>query len=972
MEQEVVYSGYTAEPSDYECADGQLATSINLINEEHQLKPLFQPKELFDLPQYHTVVFVHKVQVSGGMQTNYIVTDTHTPKVCYTTDGDTFTDIGLDNETIVNVSVIGNTLLFFTADAVWYVLWKDNSYSVLGNHLPELNMSFGLVGHPRMFSLSDSKKSTFDAPFNQPEQLVLISDLLDRELKEETQNAITATFMAKVNKFVRQQTVEQGRFCMPFFVRHALRLYDGSLTMYGPPVLMQPSTTAAPVITITDFGKDDGHGNYNNAEQCNVFLVAADLDYKILNPAALDGWSDIISSVDIFISQPLYNYNQAGKIKFFHEANNETINGKFIGRLAYKAARTVEQYYTVDGIVAREDCIPYYPSDASAGSKTSETGIFLKTHAAEYNMIDIMNVYFACNFANTQSTGYLNGYYFDAKFVAELPAFEAETQTEQISNCQNFYKLHTIELEELTDERTLIEVPKDYLQSLVNREHISDDYRTHDTLAAKYAQEYNRRINFAGVKRKLFQGWPLSALLAYKDTAACTLQMVGTSHYEVSSSDTTTYLHTVYVRVEENTSSYIVKAEDTLALTPYCGTNPKSHGVWLYYPNAGAKEMWIIGGNKSYNIKLEAHPFLNGAHALLSYEEERPDQQLTTPTESQDTWVSEPQKIYTSEVNNPFVFPVTGINTIGTGDIIGIASAAKALSQGQFGHFPLYAFTTEGVWALEVNSTGGYSAKQPITRDVCISSKSITQLDSAVLFSTARGIMLLTGSQAQCITDSIASETPFDVTTLPHMNDIHASMGAPHTTDSCIPMLPFLDFLRGASMIYDYVHQHIIVFNPTKTNGAAKYEYAYVYSLKSKQWGMMLSGIESTINSYPDALAMSSSNALVSFDDTDQTSIKALYVTRPLKLGGANILKTVSAVIQRGHFQKGNVTTALYGSRDLYNWYLVWTSQDHYLRGFSGTPYKYFRIVGTATLTEAKSILGASVSFETKYTNQLR
>ena len=86
----------------------------------------------------------------------------------------------------------------------------------------------------------------------------------------------------------------------------------------------------------------------------------------------------------------------------------------------------------------------------------------------------------------------------------------------------------------------------------------------------------------------------------------------------------------------------------------------------------------------------------------------------------------------------------------------------------------------------------------------------------------------------------------------------------------------------------------------------------------------------------------------------------------------ANVHKTIYELIQRGHFQRGDVATVLYGSRDLYSWHLVWSSKDHYLRGFRGTPYKYFRIAGLATLTDGKSIFGASLSFETRHTNQLR
>lgn len=43
MIKDIKYNGYTAQPSDYECSDGQLATSLNLISEDSQLKPLLQP-----------------------------------------------------------------------------------------------------------------------------------------------------------------------------------------------------------------------------------------------------------------------------------------------------------------------------------------------------------------------------------------------------------------------------------------------------------------------------------------------------------------------------------------------------------------------------------------------------------------------------------------------------------------------------------------------------------------------------------------------------------------------------------------------------------------------------------------------------------------------------------------------------------------------------------------------------------------
>ena len=225
--------------------------------------------------------------------------------------------------------------------------------------------------------------------------------------------------------------------------------------------------------------------------------------------------------------------------------------------------------------------------------------------------------------------------------------------------------------------------------------------------------------------------------------------------------------------------------------------------------------------------------------------------------------------------------------------------------------------------------------------------------------------MLISGSQRQCISESIKSEYPFNALDLPGFGKLHDMLGHDPVTDKCLPTLSFTEFLKQCRMIYDYVHQRVIVYAPNIT-------YAYVFSLKSKLWGMTFSNIASHLNSYPEALAVDKENNIVNFSESDETQVKCLYVTRPLNLDTVNIHKTIDSIIQRGFFRKGNVATALYGSRDLVNWYLIWSSKDHYLRGFRGTPYKYFRIAGVATLDADESIYGASVQFTPRLTNQPR
>ncbi len=457
------------------------------------------------------------------------------------------------------------------------------------------------------------------------------------------------------------------------------------------------------------------------------------------------------------------------------------------------------------------------------------------------------------------------------------------------------------------------------------------------------------------IKKQLFQGFDSYSLFNYSDG------------YVNNWSDATpialdyTYNVVVAVYIKQDGKDIITYGSGGI-----CGYEAPL--LFFYYPNVNAYKAVIIRTNvfdlPPLVIPLEPHGFLNGAFYFGGWEEPAGVSQ-SRPQESPiaDRTIDVFNKVYTSEVNNPYVFPVLGINTVGTGRIKAISTAAKALSEGQFGQFPLYAFTDEGVWALEVSSTGSYSARQPITRDIILDNTDPLQMDSAVLFATDRGIMLISGSQTQCITDVINAKEPFDVLQLPGMDKLHSMLG--HDADTCLPTAPFLEFIAECGMLYDYAHQRVIVYNP-------HYTYAYVYSLKSKEWGMMYSTIEAGINSYPEALAVDHDGALLNFSSMDGEPTKGLFVSRPIKLDAPDVLKTIDTVIQRGHFQQGHVQSVLYGSRDLFNWHLVWSSKDHYLRGFRGTPYKYFRIACVTTLAEGESVFGASLQFTPRQANQLR
>ena len=327
MIKEIKYNGFTSAPSDYECQDGDLAASINIVPEDGQLKIVNQPTVIMTLPSARQrVLYIHE---ATGYK-HYIVYDDSSYKILWL-NGLTGSpvEIGYFYD-VTHCNSVGNTLLVFTKTAINYLLWKDTEYKNLGTHLPNIEVSFGLVGHPRLFSVSDNDKSTFTVNF--AEKLSVWDSYT--ELSEANKTAVTEQVMAKVNRFIREQSIDKGRFCFPFFVRYALRLYDGSLVCHSAPILMNPQTLPAPLVL---WGGTKGKDGYSEAYGCDIMLVACDLDYKVLHTGdyyKLDDWSDIVTGIEVFISKPIYTYEQEGKISSLRDTDN--FDSTFIGRIYHK------------------------------------------------------------------------------------------------------------------------------------------------------------------------------------------------------------------------------------------------------------------------------------------------------------------------------------------------------------------------------------------------------------------------------------------------------------------------------------------------------------------------------------------------------------------------------------------------------------------------------------------------------------
>lgn len=881
MYHEIKFRGQASNPSNYDAHDGELALSLNIILEDEALRPIPKPAVLH---RGLSVVYIHETETYR----NYIVLGNDHLYSVQEQDLDKEGIPVVDFATFSQITHIGNTLLILNDEGMHYCLFQQGRYKYLGTDIPYLPLQVGLRKTPIQGGLLSTYLTLqVDGVYHSRGGHSGDDIAQNAKLYSKTMESLFSV----LNPLIRE--IQQNeKFSQPFFVRYALRLYDGTLTKHSAPILMMP-TNGYPIFFSPGkiYGSDVDTG-YRTRTFASV-IDACDITISLLRDdlSRLEGWSDIIRSVDIFVSAPIYTYTQDPQLS---DKEKESYN-------------------------------LFFKSDDNPQGRV---GIYGGLASADYSRVD------------PPIAG--SGIYIN------IPSPSFQDLNKRVKETSTFYLVSSISLEGLKDYTapTSISIKDGTLLALETQEVMTDDYNTHERIIPQRAFVYNARLNLASISRKLFSGFAPALTSPYTNKGD-RIKVVK-----------------AFVHISDFGREYIVES-------PSSNYNLDT-AFYYFFPNPNATKLTLATNDgQYYAVTLERHAFLNGAVAFVSLHQtfiERASRPTASPTTTQDLRIPIHNKIYTSEINNPFLFPSRGINTIGTGSILGLSSATKAISEGQYGQFPLYAFTTEGVWALSVSSDGTYSAKHPTTRDVCINPRSITQLDNAVLFASERGVMLLSGSEAMPITDALLGRS-FDIDTLPFADDIIEISGLPHRA---VRIPDFRSMLNRLEMIYDYRHQRVIIFEPALREDYAS--PAFVYSLRSRTWAMMDVAIAKAIPSYPEALAVSSVGDLLDFSRgaIDEDGQYVLVVSRPFDFGARDIYKTIRQLFPRGFYPNGAVGSVLYGTSDYHTWDLIASSQDGTIEAISGSPYKAFRLVLTARLREQDAISLVSVQYLPRFSGKIQ
>lgn len=496
-----------------------------------------------------------------------------------------------------------------------------------------------------------------------------------------------------------------------------------------------------------------------------------------------------------------------------------------------------------------------------------------------------------------------------------LASFKTDSEIiEELLTKTQFYKIASLKVSDssnFTTEEKDLPIKKNIISTLTTQEQLKvDDYYGWTTCKYEKLFTYNQRLNAFSIERKPWKGF---------------------CNFIASKTESNGIVY--YVHIEAPAMDAWVKSDVTKYMPEYAIPG------WFFYPDTNATEVIIYNTStkKGVHLSLEGHSLLNGAYTFIhlptSSIAEWED--ITLPTVDTDAYETLNSNIYTSVVNNPFIFEASGDNTVGTGKILGIIANTEAVSQGQFGQYPLMVFTDEGTYGMSVNSEGLYSATYPISREVCLENSPLVPTDKLIFFASKKGLMAASGGSVGCMSEQLRGRTPLNFTTLGNGS--------------------FIDFIKDCLIAYDYRDSMLRIFGKDK-------DYQYIYNMVDKTFSMVNSGImaQSVVNDYPDNLIQDTNGNIYSLiekpDINDDANLyNGSITTRPLKLGGSLTLKSLRDIKNLRSTQTGKLQLEVWGSNNAVNWCKLYS--------LKGKPWSYFTFRYTLTNFKACDSFAGSVVY---------
>lgn len=290
--QEVILKGLTHSPSDYDCQDGELATCLNLINEDGALHPIHQPvvaEQNITLDAGDTIELVHKVTHNETIHSHYIIRKSDDTWYWMEKGGDgTKNTIDLNGFHVNAVTAVGNIVNFVGEISIKYLYWIDDNYQLFDRD----NFNYGIKIDFKEFDYhGGSAEISLGDEFW--DYVTYESSSSGRKITGMNVNQVSKVFNmfdAVINKTLS----DKGKQWQKYFVFGvaAIRLYDGTYYSISNIFKLDWNSATLASVSVDPYNKRF----WSIGPAIATYTISANIDN-------LDKISNLIQGIDIFLSK---------------------------------------------------------------------------------------------------------------------------------------------------------------------------------------------------------------------------------------------------------------------------------------------------------------------------------------------------------------------------------------------------------------------------------------------------------------------------------------------------------------------------------------------------------------------------------------------------------------------------------------------------------------------------------------------
>ena len=304
--QEVILKGLTHSPSDYDCQDGELATCLNLINEDGALHPIQQPiivesSKNITIHKYSSIELLHKVTHNHAIHSHYIIRSSDPQDrerwgwIEHDSVDDTPTEFLLGDDFHVNsVCAIGNVLCFVGVKTTKYAIWKNGSYLVFGKDDLHFGVEIANTYHQDL-TLKVEAGDDFYKYF-------IVEDG-NLKLYFNTSAIGTRKMFTDLDAIANKKLAELGTEYLKrnVFGVAALRLYDGTYINVSNPFVL-PSAESNFISRKINVYKNPVTPTAPNGKTITSGVGINKYTIEIREIGNLQQYDDIVQGVDVFLT----------------------------------------------------------------------------------------------------------------------------------------------------------------------------------------------------------------------------------------------------------------------------------------------------------------------------------------------------------------------------------------------------------------------------------------------------------------------------------------------------------------------------------------------------------------------------------------------------------------------------------------------------------------------------------------------